>query len=130
MKNLKKSILAPVFAVGLLSMGVTACDNAANAPEAEEPAESNSIETQDNAGTMATDSNMGTVSEEHDMNNMEDHGMGENAMKEDNVPKPEGDFTQLDPNAPETKKGEVDTGMLDQDQVIDGTETQEHVSTN
>ena len=46
MKNLKKSIIAPVFAVGLLSMGLTACDNAANTPEAEEPVESSSIETQ------------------------------------------------------------------------------------
>lgn len=115
MKNLKKSILAPVFAVGLLSMGLTACDNAANTPEAEEPVESSSIETQDNADAMATDSDMGTVGEEHDMNNMEDHGMGENPMQEDGMTKPE---------------GEVDTGMLNQDQIIDGTETEEHISTN
>ena len=129
MKNLKKSILAPVFAVGLLSMGVTACDNAANAPEAEEPVESSSIETQDNADTMATDSNMGTVEEEHDMNNMEDHGMGENAMQDESMTKPEGDSTQPDPNA-SGAEGEVDTDMLDQDQIIDGTETEEHISTN
>ena len=130
MKNLQKSLLAQVFAVGLLGMGLTACNNADNAPETEEPVESTSVGTENTTDTMATDSNMGATGEEHDMNNMEDQGMGaDTTVQDQDMAKPESDLTKLDPNAPATE-GDINTDTLDQDNVIDGTETEEHVSTN
>lgn len=126
MKNLNKSILAQIFAVGLLGMGVTACDNAAETPETEEPVESSTIETENTTDTMATDSDMGA--EGHDMNNMEEGGMGEDGMEDHDMAKPESDMTNLDPKAPETET-DLDTDTMDQDQVLGGTEEEEHVST-
>lgn len=127
MKNLNKSLLAQVFAVGLLGLSVTACNNADNAPETEEPVESSSVETENTTDAAVTDSDMAATGEEHDMNNMEDHDMGEDAtMQDHDMAKPESDMTNLDPNAPET---ELDTDTMDQDQVLEGTEQEEHVST-
>lgn len=119
MKKLNKSLLAQVFAVSLLGMGMTACNNADNAAETEEEAvESTSVETENNA-------DMAAVEEDHDM---ADHDMTE--TEEHDMDMEDHDMTE-DHDMSETEtEGEIDTGMLDQDQIIDGTEQEEHLSAN
>ena len=63
MKNFKTSVIAPVLAVSLLAMGVTACSNSektdAGTPEA---AESTSVDTQgDTMGTTETETTTTTT---------------------------------------------------------------------
>lgn len=118
MKNIKSSLFAPLLMVSLLGMGVTACSNPKQDAEVrEEPAESASMNAQDKVQADAIEQgNIENNSSAPVVDSSETKDAGE-------IEAPEAESIETD------SVGNNQIGTHDNDDIIDGTDEEEHVST-